>query len=828
MAVPVAMVIVLFLSVLITAAFMLSRSQFSHTGLAKDRLVSTYASETGYNMAMARIISQGWDDLWYGARHWGEIQGQISGGEYYVHLEDVENPHDGTLQCIDIYSKGTIGKTAYLHYQQVVLIPAPTFDRSEPSEVKDVKVFNRFKITSGNLDTRVNKVDLSSSEQRQKIKQVVAENVERIISSHNNQENQQDEELQDGISTRSSEDMAEEIKERLSSVPDDDSAPDEEDKAEYVASRGRKMAARDKVKLQVGDRGPVLSNEETSRVLFGENLDGKGMIRGSTVAGQNRTQLIEKASIARVYLDAFINGEAANYSARVQVHVPIYVNYENQWGQQVTVTLDEWLKGLSNSLDVAPGTVGSGDPADAELRDSLVDSSTEFEVEGNSDCSVMAYRISGYELGASQNITANIGQVGQQRLADPSWVTQSNSYQAQVENNTVSIPAPALRETQGTVAEATDVVFTDDSGSSGGSGDTGSSGDSGSGDTGGTTSTGTIGSGTTDYSGTGSTGDTGSTGGSGGVDTTAATGSTDGTDSTGSTGGGSVDTTAADGGTDATGGTDTTGGTGTDTGTISGPSIHPGRPEEDTPVHPIDPGGSDDPGGTATTGTGTTGTTGTATGTGTISGPIGDPGDPGDPSIPGGLADPGDPADPADPGDPGNPGDTGGSGRPGGGSGEPDEHDTPGGGGNGGDPDGPGCFAAATPVWTPGGFKPIGMIRPGDKVYSMNEATGRIEVSVVTSTFSVTRRGLVRVTGGEDTMVCSRNHRFHTESGRWMKIENVNEQVTTATGTLRLQVKSLDITMKVYNFEVDRTHTYFVGESKLLVHNVKPGDYEVQ
>jgi len=144
-----------------------------------------------------------------------------------------------------------------------------------------------------------------------------------------------------------------------------------------------------------------------------------------------------------------------------------------------------------------------------------------------------------------------------------------------------------------------------------------------------------------------------------------------------------------------------------------------------------------------------------------------------------------------------------------------------GGGGGGGGPD-PGCFAPSTPVWTSSGIIPISEIKKGDNVYSSNPVTEEIEVKSVLETSSVVRSSLVEVRVNGEVITCSDNHRFLTKEGSWTVIRDINGNVKSANGPMKVTVKKLGKKkMRVFNFEVDKNKNYFVGGSRLLVHNYK-------
>lgn len=156
------------------------------------------------------------------------------------------------------------------------------------------------------------------------------------------------------------------------------------------------------------------------------------------------------------------------------------------------------------------------------------------------------------------------------------------------------------------------------------------------------------------------------------------------------------------------------------------------------------------------------------------------------------------------------------------------------------------CFPAGTPIAIKDGLKNIEDIGIGDEVWAYDEKTGNIGLKKVIKTGERLTNILVEVTIDNEQMHVTPNHPYYINgewkeagllevgdgvmlfSGRLGKVENVaykyDEQL--AEITKRTLVESLGgddesnyVTSKVFNFEVEGWHTYFVGASKFLVHN---------
>ncbi|TGL14504.1 polymorphic toxin-type HINT domain-containing protein, partial [Leptospira meyeri] len=139
------------------------------------------------------------------------------------------------------------------------------------------------------------------------------------------------------------------------------------------------------------------------------------------------------------------------------------------------------------------------------------------------------------------------------------------------------------------------------------------------------------------------------------------------------------------------------------------------------------------------------------------------------------------------------------------------------------------CFVAGTKIHTKDGLKNIEDIRVGDVVLSWNEKTGEREYKVVTELFlhEVELLFEVKTTKGT-TLETTWNHPFWVVNKKaWVEVKDlrVGDVLALADGALVeiSHIRSYDVEpTKVYNFEVEDNHSYFVGEDGVLVHNYEP------
>ena len=136
------------------------------------------------------------------------------------------------------------------------------------------------------------------------------------------------------------------------------------------------------------------------------------------------------------------------------------------------------------------------------------------------------------------------------------------------------------------------------------------------------------------------------------------------------------------------------------------------------------------------------------------------------------------------------------------------------------------CFVAGTPITTVDGFKPIEEIEVGDEVLSKDETTGEIAVKKVTQTYDNETDELVHIHVNGETISATPSHPFYVYKFGWTLAGSLKagDVLVLSNGELVtvewVQHEILESPVKVYNFEVEDYHTYFVGENGVLVHNM--------
>jgi len=135
------------------------------------------------------------------------------------------------------------------------------------------------------------------------------------------------------------------------------------------------------------------------------------------------------------------------------------------------------------------------------------------------------------------------------------------------------------------------------------------------------------------------------------------------------------------------------------------------------------------------------------------------------------------------------------------------------------------CFIAGTLIYTEDGLTSIEDICVGDKVYSIDIETGEKGLKRVVQTFVNETYELVTITVNGKEIITTPNHPFYVVDKGWMTADelNVGDELTLISGVSAMvnaiRVEQLSVPVKVYNFEVENWHTYFVGTDGVLVHN---------
>lgn len=137
------------------------------------------------------------------------------------------------------------------------------------------------------------------------------------------------------------------------------------------------------------------------------------------------------------------------------------------------------------------------------------------------------------------------------------------------------------------------------------------------------------------------------------------------------------------------------------------------------------------------------------------------------------------------------------------------------------------CFVAGTKVQTADGEKNIEDIKVGDQVLSSDpeqgENGGAVSVQKVVRVFERTVSEVVDIRVGKETITATPEHPFWVVGKGWIvagQLERGSPLITKDGAVVRVEsVKLRSGKFKVYNFEVEKAHAYYVSTLHVLVHN---------
>ena len=136
------------------------------------------------------------------------------------------------------------------------------------------------------------------------------------------------------------------------------------------------------------------------------------------------------------------------------------------------------------------------------------------------------------------------------------------------------------------------------------------------------------------------------------------------------------------------------------------------------------------------------------------------------------------------------------------------------------------CFVAGTLVLTASGLVAIENIKPGDMVYAADAETLEVSTKQVLETYIRETSSLVHLTINGENIISTYDHPYYVKDKGFVSAEAlwIGAELIDKNGNVvlveQLYRENLGAeSVKVYNFQVDDYHTYFVSEYCILVHN---------
>lgn len=132
------------------------------------------------------------------------------------------------------------------------------------------------------------------------------------------------------------------------------------------------------------------------------------------------------------------------------------------------------------------------------------------------------------------------------------------------------------------------------------------------------------------------------------------------------------------------------------------------------------------------------------------------------------------------------------------------------------------CLVAGTPVWTQSGPVPVQDVRVGDLVFACDPDTGCLDLKPVLKTTVRPDAGMLRIHAGGETISATAGHVFWVAGLGWKKTADLQPErrLHTIWGTVEVESVEPGGEAPVYNLVVADAHTYFVGQSKILTHDI--------
>ena len=131
-----------------------------------------------------------------------------------------------------------------------------------------------------------------------------------------------------------------------------------------------------------------------------------------------------------------------------------------------------------------------------------------------------------------------------------------------------------------------------------------------------------------------------------------------------------------------------------------------------------------------------------------------------------------------------------------------------------------------TQVMTEDSLIPIEDIEPGDLVWATDEETGETALKEVVQLFRNETDEWVHVTVNGEEITCTPTHPFYVPQKGWISAIDLRagDILVMLNGEYviveQVQHELLESSEITYNFEVEGYHTYYVGNSEILVHNL--------
>ncbi len=135
------------------------------------------------------------------------------------------------------------------------------------------------------------------------------------------------------------------------------------------------------------------------------------------------------------------------------------------------------------------------------------------------------------------------------------------------------------------------------------------------------------------------------------------------------------------------------------------------------------------------------------------------------------------------------------------------------------------CLVAGTVVQTSTGLQAIEKIRVGDRVMCQDAETGELSLQPVLLTTVRPPKSTLKIVTEKETIQATGGHNWWVSGKGWTKTRDLQPDtyLHSATGNVRIkEVIEVSQPVPTYNLVVDRHHTYFVGNERILSYDNTP------
>lgn len=132
-------------------------------------------------------------------------------------------------------------------------------------------------------------------------------------------------------------------------------------------------------------------------------------------------------------------------------------------------------------------------------------------------------------------------------------------------------------------------------------------------------------------------------------------------------------------------------------------------------------------------------------------------------------------------------------------------------------------FLAGTLVWTNKGLLPIEKLAVGDIVMGRDDKTFEDAPQRISKLFNREVSRYYELDTGYEKILVTEEHPYWLQGQGWTPVAELKagDVLARAEGDIQVhKIKFIQGPASVYNFTVEKTHSYFVGPNKLWVHNV--------